>query len=369
VSLVLAVDPGAGSTKVGLFRDGAPRAQAALVHSEAELAAPRIAQQLGFRLEAVRAFLAGAGVARGGLAAVAGRGGLLRPMESGTYDVDPAMLRDAAEAARGEHASNLGPPMAAALAREHGCPALVVDPVSVDELEAVARVSGLAGVERQSLVHALNIRAVARRHARSLGRALADLSLVVAHLGTGISMAALRGGRMVDVVNPLDEGPMGPDRCGGLPVTAVVRLCFAPGAEERAVRRRLAGGGGLLSHLGTRDLGEALRRAGAGEAAAALAVEAMAYQAAKAVGGLAAALGGRVDAVVLTGGMARAEAFVDRIRRRVEWIAPVAVHPGEDELLALAEGAERVLSGEERARRYGPERVDSEVAPPLGGGT
>lgn len=354
MSLVLSVDPGATSTKAGLFRDAAPVAARSLRHADAELArSPRIADQIGFRLAAVRAFLAEAGIARGGLGAVAGRGGLLRPLESGTYAVDAAMLRDAAAAARGEHAANLGAPMAADLAREHGCPAFVVDPVSVDELEPVARLSGLAGVERQSLSHALNIRAVARRHARSQGRRLADLSLVVAHLGTGVSMAALRGGRMVDVVNPLDEGPMGPDRSGGLPVTAVVDLCFAPGAERSAVRRRLLGEGGLFSHLGTRDVAEALGRAEAGDAAAGAALEALAYQVSKAVAGMAAVLLGRVDAVLLTGGMVHAAPLAREVRRRVEWIAPVALYPGEDELLALAEGAERVLRGEEAARAYG----------------
>jgi butyrate kinase len=354
VSLVLAVNPGSTSTKVGLFRDGAPLAARTLRHVDADLAEwPRMADQLGFRLAAVRAFLAEAGIAPGALGAVAGRGGLFRPVESGTYEVGAAMLRDAAAAERGEHAANLGAPMAAELAREHRCPALVVDPVSVDELEPVARFSGLAGVERQSLSHALNIRAVARRHARGTGRRFADLSLVVAHLGTGISLAALRGGRMVDVVNPLDEGPMGPDRCGALPVTAVVDLCFAAGADRRTVRRRLLGSGGLFSYLGTRDLGAALRRAEAGDDAARAALEAMAYQAAKAVAGMAAALLGRVAAVLLTGGMVRAAPFAEDLRGRVEWIAPVAVYPGEDELLALAEGAERVLAGEEPARVYG----------------
>ncbi|HSB21267.1 MAG TPA: butyrate kinase [Anaeromyxobacteraceae bacterium] len=354
MSLVLSVNPGATSTKAGLFRDAAPVAASALRHADAELArCPRIADQLGFRLAAVRTFLEEAGIAPGALGAVAGRGGLLRPLESGTYAVDAAMLRDAAAAARGEHAANLGAPMAAELAREHGCPAFVVDPVSVDELEPVARLSGLAGIERQSLAHALNIRAVARRHAAGLRRPLEDLALVVAHLGTGISLAALRRGRMVDVVNPLDEGPMGPDRSGGLPVTAVVDLCFAPGAERSAVRRRLLGEAGLFSHLGTRDVAEALRRAGAGEAAAGRALEAMAYQVSKAVAGMAAALLGRVDAVLLTGGMVHAAPLAEDLRRRVEWIAPVALYPGEDELRALAEGAERVLRGQERVRAYG----------------
>jgi butyrate kinase len=358
VSLILCVNPGATSTKVGLFDGATPREERTLRHGDEELGRfPRVADQLGLRLGAVRDFLAAARVGAGpggALAGVAGRGGLLRPLPSGTYLVDEALLADAARAARGQHASNLGGPLAAAVAAEHGCPAFVVDPVSVDELAPVARVTGLAGVERQSLAHALNIRAVARRHARARGRPLESLRLVVVHLGTGISMAALQGGRMIDVVNPQDEGPMGPDRAGGLPSTAVVSLCFARGASEAAVRRRLFGEGGLASLLGTRDFAEALGRAEGGDAPARLAVEAMAYQVAKAAAGMAAVLGGEVDALLLTGGMARAERFADGLRGRLSWIAPVAVYPGEDELLALAEGAWRVLSGEEKARRYGP---------------
>lgn len=352
--LILCVNPGATSTKVGLFEGIAPLQARTLRHPDAELARhPRVSDQLALRLDAVRAFLADAKVERGQLSAVAGRGGLLRPLASGTYRVDAALLADAAAARRGEHASNLGGPIAAAVAGEHGCPAFVVDPVSVDELEPVARLTGLAGVERQSLAHALNIKAVARRHARDRGRALESLRLVVAHLGSGVSLAAIEGGRMIDVVNPQDEGPMSPDRAGGMPSTAIVEMCFAPAADRAAVRRRLFGEGGLWSHLGTRDLGEALTRASSGDERARLVLEAMAYQIAKAVADMAAALRGKVDAVLLTGGMAHAPWLVAEVRSRVAWIAPVEVYPGEDELLALAEGAWRVLSGEEPARDYG----------------
>jgi len=354
VSLILCVNPGATSTKVGLFEGIAPLQARTLRHPDAELARhPRVSDQLALRLDAVRAFLADAKVERGQLSAVAGRGGLLRPLASGTYRVDAALLADAAAARRGEHASNLGGPIAAAVAGEHGCPAFVVDPVSVDELEPVARLTGLAGVERQSLAHALNIKAVARRHARDRGRALESLRLVVAHLGSGVSLAAIEGGRMIDVVNPQDEGPMSPDRAGGMPSTAIVEMCFAPAADRAAVRRRLFGEGGLWSHLGTRDLGEALTRADGGDERARLVLEAMAYQIAKAVADMAAALRGKVDAVLLTGGMAHAPWLVAEVRSRVAWVAPVDVYPGEDELLALAEGAWRVLSGEEPVRDFG----------------
>jgi butyrate kinase len=351
--LVLAVNPGAGSTKLALYRGEALVQERKLEHPElASRPLARVWDERPARLQAVRAFLVEAGVAPRALAAVVGRGGLLPPLPAGAYAVDEAMLRDLERAERGEHASNLGGALAQAVAADHGCPALVVDPVSVDELLPVARLTGLAGVSRRSFSHALNIRAVARRHARAVGAPLEALRLVVAHLGTGVSLAALAGGRMVDVVNPQDEGPMSGDRAGGVPVTALVDLCFAPGAERRAVRRRLFGDGGLFSHAGTRDAREVWRRAEAGDAAAALLLDAMAYQVGKAAGGLAAALEGRVDAVLLTGGLCHLEPFVALVRPRVEFIAPVALFPGEDELLALVEGALRVLRGEEPARAY-----------------
>lgn len=351
--LILAVNPGAGSTKLALYRGAAAVAEERLLHPELALRpASRVWDELPARVAAVRVFLAGQGVRRGDLAAVAGRGGLLPPLPSGAFAVDAAMLLDLERAERGEHASNLGAPIARAVADEHGCPALVVDPVSVDELSPVARVTGLAGVERRSFVHALNLRAVARRFAAERDRPLAALRLVAAHLGTGVSLAAFRDGRMVDVANPQDEGPFGGDRAGGVPATALVDLCFAPGEDARSVKRRLFGDGGLFALLGTRDAREALSRAEAGDARAALVVDAMCYGIAKAAGGLAAALEGEVDAVLLTGGMAHLAPIVDGVRRRVEWIAPVHVLPGEDELRALAEGALRVLRGEEPGRSY-----------------
>ncbi len=352
--LVLAVNPGAGSTKLALYRGAAPVREEKLVHDELmERPRGRIWDELPVRLAAVRAFLASAGVAPGGLAAVAGRGGLLPPLAAGAWLVDDAMLRDLERAERGEHASNLGAPLAGELAREHGCPALVVDPVSVDELDPVARITGLAGVERRSFSHALNMRAVARRFAKERGAPLDRLRLVAVHMGTGVSLAAFRDGRMADVVNPQDEGPFSGDRAGGVPATALLDLCFAPGADPKALRRRLFGDGGLFALLGTRDAREALRRAAEGDGRARLAVEAMAYQIAKAAGSLAAALGGKPDAILLTGGMAHLREIVEAVRRRIEWMAPVEVLPGEDELLALAEGALHVLRGEEAAMDYG----------------
>ena len=358
--LILAVNPGTGSTKIGLFRGEVPVAEETLRHSDQAIRSPRMADQLGMRLAAVREFLLRAAPGER-LAAAVGRGGLLGPVPAGTLRATPEMAEELLRGPRGEHASNLGVPIALAIAADHGCPAFTVDPVSVDQLAPEARPTGLAGVERRSFAHALNIRAVARRHARSAGRPLESMRLVVAHLGTGVSLAALRDGRMVDVVNPQDEGPFSGDRAGGVPVTAVVEMCFAPGAEPGAVRRRLFGEGGLFSLLGTRDVRQAIARAAAGDQGARRAVDAMTYQVAKSIGALAVALDGKVDAVLLTGGMAHQQGVVEPIRRRVEWIAPVVILPGEDELGALAGGALRVLSGEEPAT---PARATPWPSPP-----
>jgi butyrate kinase len=353
VSLVLVVNPGAGSTKLGLYRGAEKLAEESLRHrDEDQRPGGRIMNELPMRLTAVRAFVARLLPQGEKLAAAVGRGGLLAPVRSGTYLVNDRMIGDLEKAERGEHASNLGPPLARAIAQEQGCPAYIVDPVSVDELEPVARISGLEGIERRSFSHALNMKAVARRHAKQVGRRLEELRLVVTHLGTGVSLSAQRDGRMVDVVNPQDEGPFSGDRCGGLPATALIDLCFAAGAAKPAVKRRLFGDGGLYSYLGTRDAREAIAQAEAGDAKARLIVEAMVYRIAQSVGAMATVLEGRVDAILLTGGMAHNAAVIEGVRKRIAWIAPVMVYPGEDELGALAEGALRVLGGEERALCY-----------------
>ncbi len=351
--LVLAVNPGSTSTKVALFRDEQVVREANLKHEDAELAPyPRIFDQLPLRAAAVDRLLAEAGVKRGELSAVVGRGGLLKPLASGTYAVDAAMLADLEAAKRGEHASNLGGAIAQTLAAEHGCPAFIVDPVSVDEMEPVARLSGVDGIERQSRSHALNMKAVAKRHAKAVGKPYPELRLILAHLGSGVSVSAHRGGRMIDVINPQDEGAFSPDRAGGIPATQLIDLCFREGATPKSVRRILFGDGGLYSYLQTRDARDVVKRAEAGEEKARLVLEAMSYQVSKCIGEMATVLHGQVDGILLTGGMAYNAPVVGPIRSRVEWIAPVHVYPGEDELQALCEGALRVLRGEEPARSY-----------------
>ncbi len=351
--LVLAIDPTASATRLGLFRGEC----AVAAHVARFLREPQVSErpsdQVAPRVRATRAFLDGAGVEGRALAAVAASGGLVKPVESGTYLVDDALLRDCERSERGHHPANVGALIARAIADDHGCPAFVVDPLSVDELDPVARFSGMAGVQRQSIGHALGMRAVARRHALAVERPLEELNLIVVRLGAAACLSAQRGGRLVDVVNPAAEGPFSGEQAGGLPTAAVASMCFTPGATEEGVRLRLAESGGLRSHLGTRDVRDVEQQAERDDARAMVVLDAMAYQIAKSIGALAAALGGEVDAVLLSGSAADATALVNGVCRRVEWIAPVFVYPGDDDLLALARGALGVIRGEEQGRRYG----------------
>jgi butyrate kinase len=351
--LVLAINPGSSSTKVAVFAGDREVASASVGHDQAQLAGFRgrpILDQHAMRAAAIRDWLASAGVALGELDAVVGRGGLLPPLDSGTYRVDATMLALLERHERGEHASNLGAFLADELAREAGVGAFVVDPVAVDEWPEHVRLSGHPELPRECLSHALNTKAVAKRHARDVGRAYADLRLIIAHLGSGISVSSHEGGRMIDVTNSREEGAFSPERAGGVPAIALVELCFSGRYDRRRVEDLLFREGGLLAYLGTRDVAEALRRANAGDARAALAIDAMVHQITREVCAAAAPLHGRVDAILLTGGMAHADALTAAIAQRVDWIAPVVVHPGEDELIALAEGAQRVLAGDEDAR-------------------
>ena len=353
---VLAINPGSTSTKIAVYSNERAEWVKCLIHSDEEMAPFRgrpILEQLEFRRGAIEAELAGAGYGLDGFDAVAGRGGLMRPIGSGTYRVNEAMLADLRIAAAGEHASNLGAFLAQEIAARGHALACVVDPVSVDEFSEKARISGTALAERRSLSHALNTKAVAKRYARELGKAYAELRLVIAHLGSGISVSAHEGGRMVDVNLAGQEGPMSTERAGGMQWMTVVRLCFSGRYTPESIYNALFREGGVYSYLGTKDLREVERRIAAGDRKAALIFDAMVYQVAKEIGGMAAALNGRVNAILLTGGLARSENLIGQLRAAVQWIAPVVVFQGEDELQALAEGALRVLRGEEEARELG----------------
>lgn len=345
IMLILAINPGSSSTKVALYRRKVCLSRENIVHREAELAFCT----LEARGRAVRDFLAGMEVPLPRLAAIAARGGLLAPVAGGTYVINEAMLADLRAARRGEHASNLGGIIAADLAKEARCPAYAVDPVSVDELEPEARISGWRELERQSLYHSLNARAVARRAARELGKTYDQVNLVVVHLGSGISVSAHRRGRAVDVSNPNDEGPFSPERAGGLPARQVIALALA----DRDLGRQLVTRGGLYGYLGTRDAREVERRVEAKDPYAELVYRALAYQVAREIGAMTTALGGAVDAVVLTGGLAYSDLLTKSIVDQIGFMALVLRYPGEDEMEALALGVLRVLDGEEACLQYG----------------
>lgn len=305
--------------------------------------------QFDFRMNAVRDWVSRSSKTPNAIAAI---GGLLKPLEGGVYRVNGRMLADARANLQGGHASNLGCAMAFELEEQYKCPAFAVDPVSVDEFEPLARYSGHPLIPRRSLSHALNIHAAARRAAKELGVPLSDSSCVVAHLGGGISVAAVRYGRIIDVNDASSDGPFSPERSGGLPLQPFISLCFSGKYTEHEVRSLVMSKGGLLAYLNTNSAQDVEQRIAAGDSFTGEIYEAMAYQIAKEIAAMAAVLRGKVDAIVLTGGLAASRMLVGWIKERVEFIAQVLVYPGEDEMKALVEGALRVLRGEEEAKEY-----------------
>jgi len=351
VEKILALNPGATSTKIAVFDGDQVLLKTMVEHQGSSLDGfARVIDQLDYRRDLILSALQKAGIALDELDAVVGRGGLLKPIPGGTYAVNAALLADLGKGR--EHASNLGGVLADSLAGPLGIPAFIVDPVSVDEMEPEARLSGLPELPRNSFSHALNSKAVARRAAKEMGGTYADFNFVVAHLGTGVSITAHRKGRMVDVSGADEEGPFSPARAAGLPSMLLAKLCYSGKYTEKQMLDLLVGSGGLYAHLGTRDVREAERRAQDGDAQAAIVMKAMAYRIAREIGAMAAVLAGRVDRVLITGGIAYSERLVADVSARVAFIAPILVMPGEEELEALAEGALRVLRGEEPAKLY-----------------
>ena len=356
---ILAINPGSTSTKFAVYVNDSAEVVRNLRHSDAEMEEFRgrsVLDQQQFRLRQIEAALDEAHCIVGQLDAVVGRGGLLPPLESGTYAVDDEMLAELRSARRGDHASNLGAFLAHEIAQKAGVRAYVVDPVSVDEWPEHARLSGSALLPRQCLSHALNSKAVAKRFARECGRAYESLRLIVAHLGSGISVSAHQRGRMVDVTNSREEGAFSTERAGGVPAMQLVALCFSGKYTQKQVENLLFRDGGLYSYLGTKDLMEVERRIQSRDAKAEEVFDAMVYQIAKEIGAMAAVLHGQVDAVLFTGGMAHSQRLVSALEEYAEWIAPIKIYAGEDELQALAEGVLRVLRGEEKSRFLTPQR-------------
>ena len=354
--LLLAINPGSTSTKIGLFQDDKQLWEDTQRYDTDVIGGfSSIAEQEDFRLNEIKKVLEEKGLNVKDLDCVVGRGGLLRPIPGGTYRVNQAMMDDLTSAKYGSHASNLGGPLALRLAKEAGRPdnAFIVDPVVVDELMDEARLSGLPEIERRSIFHALNQKAIARKVASDLGKSYEELSLVVAHMGGGISVGAHLNGRVIDVNNALDgDGPFSPERAGTLPSGGLAKLCFSGSVTLGEMKKKLSGKGGLVAHLGTNDLREVIRRRESGDQQADLVFRSMAYQIAKEIGSRSVALEGNVDGVILTGGLAYSDQFVQEITKYVSFIGPVMVYPGEDELLALSQGALRVMSGQEKGKVY-----------------
>ena len=355
---VLAINPGSTSTKIALFEGDEERFTTELQHSAEELLpfeGKAVTEQFAFRKEAISRFLADNGTSVDELDAIAGRGGLLRPIPHGTFAVNDAMVADLRAGRRGDHASNLGGLIAHELAEGTSRPAFIVDPVVVDEVEDRVRIAGIRAIRRKVISHALNQIATARRYAEENETFYENVNVIVVHMGGGISVGAHRRGRYVDVNNALDgEGPFTPQRSGTLPAGQLIDLCFSGTHTKDQLKKLNKGRGGLIDLLGTADLRDVEKRVDAGDAEAALVFDAMAYRIAREICSLVPAFeGDAVDRVLLTGGMARSKPLVARISAYVAALGcGITVYPGENEMLALAKGALRVLSGKEKAREY-----------------
>lgn len=349
---VLVINPGATSTKVAVFEEEQELLKKSIVHTAQELEGfDRVIDQADFRQRAVLEAVAEGGFRLEDFDAVCGRGGLYRPIPSGTYAVSDRVMQDVEQAPYGEHPSNLGAYLARRIGDMAGVPAFFVDPVCVDEMTEVAHVSGFAEFRRLSQFHALNQKSVGRKAARQLGKSYEEARLIVCHLGGGVSVAAHDHGRVVDVFNVKDEGAMGMDRGGGLPVNQLIDYCYA-GRSREEVKRTLGRRSGMLSYVGTTDFREICARVVSGDERFTAAYRALVYQLAKDIGAMAAVLHFEVDAIVYTGGMAYEQFFCDDITAYVGRLAPVLRFPGEEEMRALAEGALRVLHGEAQAETY-----------------
>lgn len=347
---ILVVNPGSTSTKLAIFRDEEMIDSTKIVHTSQSLGQFKsIWDQFPYRLQCCRDWAA---LHLTECSAVAAVGGLLRPVPGGVFNINARMIADAKANLQGEHASNLGCGIAFELGSQCRAPSYVVDPVSVDEFENLARFSGHPAIERRSLSHALNIHAAARRAANEMRLSLGQSSFVIGHLGGGISVAPVRAGKIIDVNDAASDGPFSPERTGGLPLQQFISLCVSGKYTEAQLRSLVMGKGGLVAYLGTNSTEEIEKRIKAGDAAALEVFQAMAYQIAKEIGAMAVVLKVSLDAIVLTGGSAHSSMLTSWIEERVRFLGPVKIYPGEDEMKALAQGVLRVLRGEEQVKEY-----------------
>lgn len=352
---ILAINPGSTSTKIAIYEDENEKFIKNIKHSSEQIARfPNVASQFQFRKEIILSELKNAGFDINDINAIVGRGGLVKPIESGVYEVNEAMIADLNNPPLGEHASNLGGLIAHDIAKtlDNGAKAYIADPVVIDEMEEVARVSGHPAFQRVSIFHALNQKAIARTYAKEIGKKYEDINLVVAHLGGGISVSAHRKGRVIDTNNALDgDGPFSPERSGSLPTGQLVKLCFSGTKTQAEIKKIIKGEGGLVGHLNTNDAYEVEMKAKE-DPKFKLIQDAMSYQIGKSIGAMAAVLKGKVDGILLTGGIAHNPFLVDYVKEMVGFIAPVKVYPGEDEMRALAMNGLMVIRGELTGKTY-----------------
>lgn len=350
----LIINPGSTSTKIGVFEDETLLFEETLRHSTEEIAQyASIVDQKDFRKDIILNLLKSKDFDIKSLNMVVGRGGMLKPISGGTYPVTDALLEDLKVGVQGQHASNLGGILAREIADSIGVPSYIVDPVVVDELCPEARFSGVPELPRVSIFHALNQKAVAKRYAKESGKAYEDLNLVVVHMGGGVSVGAHKNGKIIDVFNALDgDGAFSPERAGGVPSGALIKMCFSGKYTQAEIYKKLVGNGGFNAYLGTNDMRNVAAMVADGDENAKLIRDAFILQVAKDMGSMACVLDGKVDQIIITGGIAYDKYVVASLTEKAGWIAPITVYPGEDELLALVQGGLRVLNGEEAAMEY-----------------
>ena len=350
----LIINPGSTSTKIGVFEDENLLFEETLRHSTEEIAQyATIADQKDFRKAIIMNLLKEKDFDIKSLGMVVGRGGMLKPIPGGTYAVTDDLLHDLVIGKQGQHASNLGGMLAREIGDEIGVPSFIVDPVVVDELCDVARYSGVPELPRTSVFHALNQKAVAKRYAKETGKAYDSLNLIVVHMGGGVSVGAHKNGKVIDVFNALDgDGAFSPERAGAVPVGALIKMCFSGEYTEKEIYKKFVGNGGFNAYLGTNDMRDVEKMVSEGDAKAKEIRDAFIFQVSKNIGSMSCVLKGKVDQIIVTGGIAYDKEVVAGLKEAAEWIAPFTVYPGEDELLALVQGGLRVMNKEEEACVY-----------------
>ncbi len=350
----LIINPGSTSTKIGVFEDENLLFDETLRHSTEEISSyASIVDQKDFRKDIIMNFLKSKNFDVSSLDFVVGRGGMLKPIPGGTYEVTDSLLADLKVGVSGQHASNLGGILAREIADSIGVPSFIVDPVVVDEMMPIARYSGVPELPRKSIFHALNQKAVAKRYAKEIGKPYEELNLIVVHMGGGVSVGPHKNGKIIDIFNALDgDGAFSPERAGAVPVGDLVKMCFSGKYTEKEVYKKLVGNGGFNAYCGTNDMRDVEKMVNEGDKHADEVREAFILQMSKNIGAMACVLDGKVDQIIVTGGIAYDKTVVAKIKERCGWIAPFTVYPGEDELLALAQGGLRVVNGEEKAMPY-----------------